>query len=194
MQKRKTNFNKKNIITLVAVFVFSVAVIGLTIGFASTANLSQNASSPVLEVNKPVQENFSAPASEYTVLKDASIDKLVYMPSLNMWKTHNGIDLALAKDSEVKSVYSGKVKKVEQSTLDGVVVTVELNNGMTAIYKSLSSASVKEGDKVANGGVIGIVGTMLSENDEGTHLYLELKKDGNYVNPSDYIDFLNDNK
>jgi murein DD-endopeptidase MepM/ murein hydrolase activator NlpD len=193
MQKRKTNFNKKSIITLVAVFVFSVAIIGLTIGFASTASLSQNASTPVLETTKPV-ENFSAPASEYTVLKDASIDKLVYMPSLNMWKTHNGIDLAMAKESQVKSVYSGKVKKVEQSTLDGVVVTVDLNNGMTAIYKSLSSASVKEGDKVENGGVIGVVGTMLSESDEGTHLHLELKKDGKYLNPADYIDFINGNK
>ena len=147
----------------------------------------------MLEVSKPTEE-FSLPSSEYTVLKDASIDKLVYMPSLNMWKTHNGIDIAMAKDSAVKSVYSGKVKKVEQSTLEGVVVTVELSNGMVAVYKSLSSASVKEGDKVANGATIGIVGTMLSENDAGTHLHLELKKDGNYVNPTDYIDFINDNK
>lgn len=194
MKKYKT-VNKKNIISLVAVLVFSAAIIGLTIGFASTANSSTNVDAPALEVTKPtVQESFSAPASEYTVIKDASIDKLVYMSSLNMWKTHNGIDLAMEQDSVVKSVYSGKVKKVEQSTLEGVIVTVELNNGMTAIYKSLSSASVKDGDKVENGSVIGVVGTMLSENDEGVHLHLELKKDGSYVNPADYIDFMNGNK
>ena len=193
--KRYKTVNKKNIISLVAVLVFSVAIIGLTIGFASTANSSENVDAPALEVTKPtVQESFSAPASEYTVLKDASIDKLVYMSSLNMWKTHNGIDLAMEKDSVVKSVYSGKVKKVEQSTLEGVIVTVDLNNGMTAIYKSLSSASVKDGDKVENGSVIGVVGTMLSENDEGVHLHLELKKDGSFVNPADYIDFMNGNK
>ena len=193
--KRYKTVNKKNIISLVAVLVFSVAIIGLTIGFASTANSSENVDAPALEVTKPtVQESFSAPASEYTVLKDASIDKLVYMSSLNMWKTHNGIDLAMEQDSVVKSVYSGKVKRVEQSTLEGVIVTVDLNNGMTAIYKSLSSASVKDGDKVENGSVIGVVGTMLSENDEGVHLHLELKKDGSYVNPADYIDFMNGNK
>lgn len=191
--KRYKSVNRKNIISLVAVLAFSIAVIGLTVGFATNANTSKSADAPVLEVSKPTEE-FSLPSSEYTVLKDASIDKLVYMPSLNMWKTHNGIDIAMAKDSEVKSVYSGKVKKVEQSTLEGVVVTVELSNGMVAVYKSLSSASVKEGDKVANGATIGIVGTMLSENDAGTHLHLELKKDGNYVNPTDYIDFINDNK
>lgn len=193
MKKYKGQLSKKNIISIAAVLVFSVAVVGLTIGFATTANTSP-IDPPVVEVVKPVQENFSLPTDEYTVFKDASIDKLVYMSSLNMWKTHNGIDISMAEGSAVKSVYSGKVKKVEQSTLDGIVVTVELSNGMVAVYKSLSSATVKEGDTVANGAQIGVVGTMLSESDAGTHLHLELKKDGRYVNPADYITFASNDK
>lgn len=194
MKRNTSDLAKKNIISLVAVLVFSVAVIGLTVGFASRANSSQTPDSPLVEVVKPVQESFTLPTNEYTVLNNASIDKLVYMSSLNMWKTHNGIDLAMAEGSPVLSVYSGKVKKVEQSTLDGVVVTVELSNGMVAIYKSLSSTTLKEGDKVENGAVIGIVGTMLSESDAGTHLHLELKKDGKFVQPTDYINFLSNDK
>ena len=193
MRKHKGQISKKNIISVVAVLVFSVAVVGLTIGFANKANSSTN-DAPLVEVVKPVQESFSLPTDEYTVFKDASIDKLVYMSSLNMWKTHNGIDISMPENSIVKSVFSGKVKKVEQSTLDGIVVTVELSNGMIAVYKSLSSATVKEGDTVANGAQIGVVGTMLSESDAGTHLHLELKKDGRYVNPADYISFTNGDK
>ncbi|MBO5223585.1 MAG: M23 family metallopeptidase [Clostridia bacterium] len=193
MKSYNSKLNKKNVLSVVAVLVFAVAVIGITIGFATSANQSQNADAPVLDVTKPV-ETFSLPSEKYTVLKEASVDKLVYMSSLNMWKTHNGIDLGLEENAQVKSVFSGKVKKVEQSTLEGVVVTVELSNGMTAIYKSLSSASVKEGDKIENGAVVGIVGTMLSESDLGTHLHLELKKDGKYVDPAEFINVVSDNK
>jgi stage II sporulation protein Q len=193
MKTYNSKLTKKNILSLLAVLVFAITVIGLTIGFANSANRAQNVDAPVLDTSKPV-ENFSLPADNYTVLKDASVDKLVYMPSFNMWKTHNGVDIGVGKDSPIKSVFSGKVKKVEQSTLEGVVVTVELSNGMTAIYKSLASSSVKEGDKVDNGAVIGTAGTMLSESDIGVHLHLELKKDGKYVNPAEYLNIVNDNK
>lgn len=193
MKTNSSKISKKNILSMLAVLVFAVAVMGITIGFASSTNSSQKVDAPVLDVAKPV-ESFSLPAEKYTVLKEASIDKLVYMPSLNMWKTHNGIDIGVAEKTEIKSVFSGKVKKVEQSTLEGVVVTVELSNGMTAIYKSLSSASVKEGDKIENGAVVGVVGTMLSESDLGNHLHLELKKDGKFVNPAQYLSIAGDNK
>ena len=193
MKSYNSKLNKKNIASIIALLVFAVAVVGITIGFASTANKAQNVDAPVLDVNKPV-ETFSLPASEYTVLKDASIDKLVYMPSLNMWKTHNGIDIGVKENTEIKSVFSGKVAKVEQSALEGVVVTVDLSNGMVAIYKSLASTSLKEGDKVDNGAVVGVAGTMLSESDLGVHLHLELKKDGKYVNPAEFISIVSDNK
>lgn len=193
MKSYSSKVNKKNIVSLVAVLVFAVAVIGITIGFASSANKAQNVDAPVLEVVKPAEE-FSLPADKYTVARDASVDKLVYMSSLNMWKTHNGIDLAMDENAQVKSVFSGKVTKVEQSTLEGVVVTVELSNGMTAIYKSLASTTLKDGDKIENGAVVGIVGTMLSESDLGTHLHLELKKDGKFVDPASYINVSSDNK
>ena len=41
---------------------------------------------------------------------------------------------------------------------------------------------------------MGIVGTMLSESDLGTHLHLELKKDGKYVDPAEFINVVSDNK
>jgi murein DD-endopeptidase MepM/ murein hydrolase activator NlpD len=47
---------------------------------------------------------------------------------------------------------------------------------------------------VDNGAVIGTAGTMLSESDIGVHLHLELKKDGKYVNPAEYLNIVNDNK
>lgn len=184
----RTPITKKSLITLLSVLVLTITVITLTVVFALNSDQRANQNvGPIEEANKPT-EQFSIPTSEYTVIKEASIDKLVYMPSLNMWKTHNGVDFGVKEKSPINSVYSGKVEKVETSTLEGVVVTVKLNNGMTAIYKSLSSASVKVGDSVANGAQIGVAGTMLSESDLGVHLHLELKKDGKFVNPLEFID------
>ena len=184
----RSPITKKSMITLLSVVLLTVAIITMTVIFAVDANQKSNQTAgPIEETNKPI-EQFSAPVGDYTVIKEASIDKLVYMPSLNMWKTHNGVDFGAKENSAVLAVYSGKVEKVENSTLEGVVVTIKLNNGMTAIYKSLSQASVKVGDIVTNGNQIGVVGTMLSENDLGTHLHLELKKNGKFVNPLEFID------
>lgn len=185
-----SSMRKKNVITVVAVLSLSALVIGLSIFFAVSSSKNEQSNTPtvdVIDVVKPV-EAYSVPVSSYTIVKEASIDKLVYMPSLNMWKTHNGVDFAVSEGSQVGAVFSGTVKSVEQSTLEGVTVTVEQANGMTAIYKSLSESAVKVGDKVENGSLIGLAGTMLSENDIGVHLHLELKKDGKYVNPLEYID------
>lgn len=185
-----SSMRKKNVVTVVAVLSLSALVIGLSIFFAVSSSKNEQSNTPtvdVIDVVKPV-EAYSVPVSSYTIVKEASIDKLVYMPSLNMWKTHNGVDFAVSEASQVGAVFSGTVKSVEQSTLEGVTVTVEQANGMTAIYKSLSESAVKVGDKVENGSLIGLAGTMLSENDIGVHLHLELKKDGKYVNPLEYID------
>ena len=181
---------KKNVITIVTVLSLSALVIGLSVFFAVSSNKNEQSNTPtgdVIDVVKPI-ETYRLPVSSYTLVKEASIDKLVYMPSLNMWKTHNGVDFAVDEGASVNAVFSGTVKSVEQSTLEGVTVTVEQANGMTAIYKSLLESVVKVGDKVENGSKIGTAGTMLSENDIGVHLHLELKADGKYVDPLEYID------
>ncbi len=188
MKSYNSNQKRKNVITTVAVFAAAVLVIVLSIVFALSARPQSTSAEPVNTASKPVVEKYSAPVENYTLGKAASIDKLVYMPSLNMWKTHNGVDFAAAEGSKVTAAYSGKVTAVETSALDGTTVTVSQGDGLTAVYKSLSSASVKVGDKVSNGATIGVVGTMISETEAGTHLHFELKKDGKFVDPLDYID------
>jgi murein DD-endopeptidase MepM/ murein hydrolase activator NlpD len=188
MKTNNSSQRTKNVITTAGVFLAAALVIVLSIVFALNASTTIESVEPVNTVSKPVVEKYSIPVENYTLGKAASIDKLVYMPSLNMWKTHNGVDFAAAEGSKVNAAYSGKVTAVETSALDGTTVTVSQSDGLTAIYKSLSSSSVKVGDKVANGAQIGVVGTMISETEAGAHLHFELKKDGKFVDPLDYID------
>ena len=131
---------------------------------------------------------FGLPVENGTVIREAALDTLVYMPSLNMWKSHNGVDFAAAENAPVLAVADGKVVSVEETTLEGVVVSIEHKDGIVSVYKSLSSASVKAGDEVTLGTAIGVAGTMLTEASDNVHVHLEMTVNGEIVNPLEYVD------
>lgn len=184
--------NSSAVVWYVILLVATVAIITISIISAVNANkagvddpLSGNeVQSPVTA--KPV--TYVTPFEGYTVAREASLDALVYMPSINMWKTHNGVDFLPEGDLSVRVMTDGKVTDVTQTTLEGWVVTVEHEGGLVSYYKSLEQASVKVGDSVRAGDVIGKAGTMMTESDIGVHVHLEVTKDGALVDPLNYID------
>lgn len=142
-------------------------------------------------VNPPItdqQEKYVMPLDEYTMGQDFS-DKLVFNKTLEQWRTHNGVDFLTEKGASVRAIFGGKVIGVEDTTLEGTVITIEQNDGLIAIYKSLASETkVEEGDTVKAGDIIGTVDqTMATEKREGVHLHLEMKKDGELVSPLEYL-------
>lgn len=142
---------------------------------------------PVVDTDTE-EMKFGLPVENGTVIREAALDTLVYMPSLNMWKSHNGVDFAAAENAPVLAVADGKVVSVEETTLEGVVVSIEHKDGIVSVYKSLSSASVKAGDEVTLGTAIGVAGTMLTEASDNVHVHLEMTVNGEIVNPLEYID------
>lgn len=86
---------------------------------------------------------------------------------------HTGDDYAAAKGSRVVATRPGKVKTVSRSAYGssyGLHVVVE-TDGVRHLYAHLSRASVSVGDSVAQGTLIGRVGT--SGNSTGYHLHYE---------------------
>ena len=61
-------------------------------------------------------------------------------------------------------------------------------NNYTSIYQSLSEVSVKKGDKVTAGQVIGKSGQNTLDKDMGNHLHFELYIRGEVVDPLNYLD------
>ncbi len=138
-------------------------------------------------VDTPTVPEYAPPVSG-EVIRECALDALVYMPSLNMYQTHNGVDFAATEGETVMSVADGTVTNVQETTLEGVVVTVEHADGVTSIYKSLASATVSIGDMVEKGGSIGTAGTMMTELSDGVHVHLEMTVDGELVDPLTYVD------
>jgi murein DD-endopeptidase MepM/ murein hydrolase activator NlpD len=101
---------------------------------------------------------------------------------------HYAVDIALAKNTPIKSILSGKVIFADWTPNTGNVVIIRHNNGFISVYKHASSVTVSQGDAVKTGEVIALAGSTGQES-TGVHLHFELWKDGYPIDPSIFIEF-----
>lgn len=129
----------------------------------------------------------TTPVAEGTLLKAYAADELLYSETLNQWETHTGLDIAAAEGADVVAVMGGKVQQVYKDGLMGNCLVLTHDDGVRSVYAGLQDvSSLKVGDEVAAGEVIGKVGnTALAEYKDGAHLHFELYMDDEAVNPND---------
>ena len=118
-----------------------------------------------------------------------SLEVLAYDETMGDWRTHSGIDISAPVGTEVMAVAGGTVASVEQDDLMGTTVTIAHADGLESIYANLAEVpSVEAGDEVAVGEVIGATGTTAAaESARAPHLHLEMRKDGESVDPLSYL-------
>ena len=100
---------------------------------------------------------------------------------------HYGVDLAISEGEVIKATANGIVIETKNDKEKGMgnYVIIKHNDIYSTFYSHLKSISVKSGDKVERGQVIGYVGsTGISV---GPHLHYEVRKNGNAVNPEEYL-------
>lgn len=123
------------------------------------------------------------------VVSAFSVDQLMYNETLDDWRTHDGIDIAAQAGTHVLSASAGTVLAVEDDPLMGTTVVIEHAGGYTTQYSCLQAEPpVTEGQQVAAGDIIGLVGsTAAAESSMGPHLHFSVAKDGVIIDPSEYI-------
>lgn len=137
-------------------------------------------------VSEPAEEadvtpDTVTPPLQNGIAKSFSGEELVYSETLRDWRVHNGTDFLAEEGEDVCAIAGGTVTKVYDDGLMGYVVVIE-SGTIEAYYCGLDSEiPVQEGDPIAAGQVIGTVGILPAEQAEGTHLHLEVKRDGAYV-------------
>ncbi len=119
------------------------------------------------------------------ILNEFSDGELVKSKTLNVWKTHDGVDIAGAADEKVKSMTSGTVTKVYEDQMLGSCVIVDHGGGLEGYYCNLSKdIPVAEGQSVSAGTILGSVGnTAEGEISEDSHLHFAVKKNGDWIDP-----------
>ena len=104
------------------------------------------------------------------------------------WRsTHKGVDLDANLRDKIFAAEKGIVVKAGKGSGYGKMVRIKHAGGFETIYAHMSRISVKEGDRVSKGQVVGKAGN--TGTSTGVHLHFEILKDGKAVNPQSYVRF-----
>ncbi len=104
-----------------------------------------------------------------------------FHPVLKKKRPHYGVDFGAPTGTPVRSVGEGVVVYAGRSGGHGNFVKVKHNGRYTTSYSHLSRISVKKGQKISQGQLVGKVGS--TGMSTGPHLHYQLWVDGKYKNP-----------
>ncbi len=119
-----------------------------------------------LPVNAPI-------SSAYGIRRD---------PFTGLKRFHKGVDLAAPVGTQILAPWGGKVISAGLDAGYGNSVVVEHPEGFQTRYAHLGSSSVRVGDMVIAGEVLGTVGS--SGRSTGAHLHFEVIRNGKRMDPT----------
>ncbi|SET16065.1 peptidoglycan DD-metalloendopeptidase family protein [Anaerobranca gottschalkii] len=98
---------------------------------------------------------------------------------------HTGVDIAHSAGTPIYAAAGGRVVTSEYRGGYGNLVIIDHGNGYTTYYAHLQSMSVKVGDRVNQGQIIGRMGRTGSAT--GVHLHFEIRRNGTALNPMNFF-------
>lgn len=101
---------------------------------------------------------------------------------------HFAVDIAVPKNTPIKSVANGTVIFADWTPTNGYVIIIRHGDGIISVYKHVDSVTKSQGDVVRTGEVVATAGSTGKES-TGVHLHFELWKDGFAIDPTNFIDF-----
>ena len=107
-------------------------------------------------------------------------------PILQKMEYHNGLDIAVAENTQAVAVKSGIVTEVRNSETLGKVLKYETEDGYTVMYAHLNNVLVKKGENVKQGQIVAMTGnTGLST---GPHIHYSIWRGDMLINPMQFVD------
>lgn len=154
---------------------------------AAEAGAGQEAATPLV-LNFSDTSRLSWPVRGNVVL-DYSMDQTIYFPTLDQYKCNPGIVIQSEVSTPVTAPANAKVLEVGNNEEIGNYVTMDLGNGYEAICGQLKEIEAVEGEYLEAGQTIGYVSEPTKYYSvEGVNLYFQLRKQGETVDPLDYME------
>tara|TARA_R110002051_G_C8736089_1_gene498448 strand:+ start:1359 stop:1877 length:519 start_codon:yes stop_codon:yes gene_type:complete len=125
---------------------------------------------------------FGSPLDSLTISSDFGIR---IHPISKRKKFHEGLDLKGCYRDTVFSTAAGVIIEARRKGGYGKCVIINHNNGYQTVYAHLSKILVKKGQHVTDTTPIGKVGN--TGYSTGCHLHYEIIKEGEKINPEDFI-------
>ncbi len=128
------------------------------------------------------------PVENTEVVNEFSGNRLVYFETLKDWRVHKGTDYSAVAGQEIYAIANGTITDFFKDTLYGNGIKLELSDGFTAIYYGVKSdENIAVGSTVNAGDLIATAESVPCEKDKKPHIHLEIQKDGNYINPQNFL-------
>jgi murein DD-endopeptidase MepM/ murein hydrolase activator NlpD len=135
-------------------------------GTATSGETAEGADGYIWPVNAPITSGYGGR----------------YHPVLGVYKGHQGVDLGASCGTPVKAAKGGTVVAVEYNSSSGNRVKIDHGNGVITGYYHLQSFNTSVGATVAQGDVVGYVGS--TGTSTGCHLHFaKMDASGTYSNP-----------
>ncbi|MBR5468005.1 MAG: M23 family metallopeptidase [Firmicutes bacterium] len=124
-----------------------------------------------------------------SVAMDYSMEKMVYDPTLEQYRTSDSMCFVAEEGTEVNSSAQGTVESVLNDKADGVSVTVFHGDGWRTTYSQLGEdVAVSQGDIVEKGQLIGFVGQPgIMSSAMGSHLEFKMTLNGESIDPKTVV-------
>ena len=108
-------------------------------------------------------------------------------PITQRLQIHRGLDLAVPLGTPIQSIHDGEVVRVGYDASGyGNYVVIEDKDGYRSTYAHCSSVLVAEGQSILRGQTLAKAGSTGAST--GSHLHLELTRNGQYLNPYFFIE------
>ena len=156
------------------------------------ANVQQQVENTITDIEKQKEEQErldSLPSINGIKLAVTPIEGRItsrYGVSSSLRKsTHTGLDIAAVQGTDIHVIADGTVTSASYNGAYGNLVKVDHGNGVETWYAHTSKMFVKKADTVKAGDIIAKVGS--TGNSTGPHLHLEIRINGEHVNPQNYL-------
>ena len=123
------------------------------------------------------------------VIMSYSMDQTVFFQTLEQYKYNPAMIIGGEVGETIGASAAGIVTNIEETAQTGTTVTLDMGNGYSAVYGQLSDVPVAVGDYVGAGESLGTLSEPTKYYSvEGPNLYFEVLKDGEPVDPMNFME------
>lgn len=140
-----------------------------------------------VESNESKKVKFTVLPVKGKILTEYS-ENPVYNETFKDFRAHPAIDYVADVDTKVRCMAGGKVCDVYKDDMLGYVVAVKHSSEIVSYYCGLGEkVFVQKGDEIKAGDFVGMVYAIPCETADKSHVHIEVKKDGEWINPTDLM-------
>ncbi len=138
-------------------------------------------------INPYTDQSVTIGKSFYDYKGDAKTQENSIIFHDNTYMQNSGVDFVSNNTFDILAILNGEVVDVKEDETLGKIIELKHDNDYISIYQSLSEVTVKKGDVVSQGQVIGKSGTNELDKEIGNHLHFEFYVNGQVVDPTLYL-------